>query len=167
MAGPGFDDHPSPPLRRRRPQKWDGTGGQSEQALGRSRGGFGTKIHGAVTGLGLPARLILTPGQAADVSQGEALIEGLPARAVIADKAFDSRALVAAIERQGAVAVIPSLSNRATPRDYDRHLYRERNVVERFWHRLKQYRRVATRYEKTARNFMAFVRLASVMVLLR
>jgi transposase len=95
------------------------------------------------------------------------LIEGLPARAVVADKGFDSRAVVEAIERRGAVAVIPSLSNRAVQRDYDRHLYRERNLVERFWHRAKQYRRVATRYEKTARNFMAFVRVAAIMVLLR
>ncbi|SIN68429.1 hypothetical protein SAMN05444166_0091 [Singulisphaera sp. GP187] len=78
MAHPGLNHHPGAPLRRRRPQKEDGTGGQAEQALGRSRGGFGTKIHGAVSGLGLPAKLILTPGQAADMSHAKALIEGLP-----------------------------------------------------------------------------------------
>ena len=68
------------PLRRRRRKKSDGSGGQDEQALGRSRGGFGTKVHAAVNGLGLPVRLVLTPGQAADVTQAEALIEGRPVR---------------------------------------------------------------------------------------
>ncbi len=167
MAGPRLDHRPGPPLRRRRPKKWDGSGGQPEQALGRSRGGFGTKIHGAVTGLGLPARLILTPGQAADVTHAEALIEGLPAAVVIADKGYDSRAVVEAIESRGADAVIPSLKNRARPREYDRQRYKDRNLAERFWSKAKQYRRVATRYEKTARNFLAFVHVASIMVLLQ
>jgi transposase len=167
MADPRLDHHPGAPLRRRRPQKWDGTGGQSEEALGRSRGGFGTKIHGAVSGLGLPARLILTPGQAADVSHAKALIEGLPIEVVIADKGYDSRAVVEAVEARGAEAVIPSLKNRAQQRDYDRDRYRDRNLAERFWFKAKQYRRVATRYEKTARNFLAFVHVASIMVLLQ
>jgi transposase len=167
MADPRLDHHPGAPLRRRRPQKWDGTGGQSEEALGRSRGGFGTKIHGAVSGLGLPARLILTPGQAADVSHAKALIEGLPIEVVIADKGYDSRAVVEAVEARGAEAVIPSLKNRAQQRDYDRDRYRDRNLAERFWFKAKQYRRVATRYEKTARNFLAFVHVASIMILLQ
>jgi transposase len=167
VAHPGLDHHPGAPLRRRRPQKWDGTGGQCEQALGRSRGGFGTKIHGAVSGLGLPARLILTPGQAADISHAKVLIEGLPIEVVIADKGYDSRAVVEAIEARGAEAVIPSLKNRAEQRDYDRDRYRDRNLAERFWFKVKQYRRVATRYEKTARNFLAFVHVASIMILLQ
>ena len=84
VADPRLDRHPRPPLRRRRRKKSDGTGGQDEQALGRSRGGFGTKIHVAVNGLGLPVRLVLTPGQAADVTQAETLIEGVPFEVVIA-----------------------------------------------------------------------------------
>jgi transposase len=167
MAHLGFDDHPGAPLRRRRPQKWDGTGGQDEQALGRSRGGFGTKIHGGITGLGLPARLILTPGQAADMTRAKALIDGLPIKVVIADKGYDSRAVVEEIETQGAEAVIPSLKNRAEQREYDREHYKDRNLAERFWFKVKQYRRVATRYEKTARNFLAFVLVASIMILLQ
>jgi transposase len=167
MADPRLDDHPGASLRRRRPQKWDGTGGQSEQALGRSRGGFGTKIHGAVSGLGLPAELILTPGQAADMTHAKALIEKLPIEVVIADKGYDSRAVVGAIEARGAEAVIPSLKNRAEQREYDRDRYRDRNLGERFWSKAKQYRRVATRYDKTARNFLAFVHVASVMILLQ
>jgi transposase len=145
----------------------DGRGGQAGQALGRSRGGLTTKIHGAISGLGLPAKVLLTPGQAADVGQAEELLEGSPPEVVIADEAYDSKALVDAIEARGAEAVIPPRSNRKEPREYDRERYKDRNLVERFWHKLKQYRRVATRYEKTARNFLAFVHVASIMVLLR
>ncbi len=167
MAGTRLDGRPRPPLRRRVEKKWDGSGGQSEQALGRSRGGFGTKVHAAVIGLGLPARVLLTPGQAADASRAEALIDGLPAAVVIADKGYDSRAVVAAVESRGAEAVIPSLGNRKEQRAYDRDRYKDRDLAERFWHRAKQYRRVATRYEKTAKNFLAFIHVTSIMILLR
>jgi transposase len=101
------------------------------------------------------------------VSQAEDSLEGLSPKVVIADKAFDSQALVDAIEARGAEAVIPSLSSRKVQREYDRERYKDRNLVERFWHKLKQYRRVATRYEKTGQNFLAFVHVASVMILLR
>ena len=148
-------------------KKADGSGSPADQALGRNRGGLTTKIHGAVSGLGLPVKVLLTPGQAADVSQAEELLEGLPAEVVIADKAYDSKALVDSIKARGAEAVIPSLSNRKRQREYDRERYKDRNLVERFWHKLKQYRRVATRYEKTAQNFLAFVHVASIMILLR
>jgi transposase len=95
------------------------------------------------------------------------LLEGHDAEAVIADKGYDSDPLVQRIEGKGAEAVIPPKKNRKVPRDYDKHLYKERNKVERFIHLLKQYRRVATRYEKTARNFLGFVHVAAVMILLR
>jgi transposase len=85
---------------------------------------------------------------------------------VIGDKGYDSKALVKQIEAQGGQACIPSLKNRQEQRVYDRHVYRERNRVERFINRLKQCRRVATRYDKKARNYLAFVHLASIMVLL-
>ena len=149
------------------PQKADGTGGQDDQALGRSRGGFGTKIHTAVSGLGLPVKLILTPGQAADVTQAKTLIDGVPFEVVIGDKGYDSREVVAAVERQGGEAVIPSRKNQTTPRDIDWARYKDRNLVERFWSKAKQYRRVATRFEKKAQNFLAFVHVASIMILLR
>jgi transposase len=134
--------------------------------LGRSRGGFGTKLHIAVDGLGNPVEFILTGGQEADISQGKALIEGHDSKAVIADKGYDGDDFVAAIEATGAVAVIPPKKNRIFKREYDEFLDKGRNLAERFINRMKQYRRVATRYEKTARNFLGFVHVAAVMILL-
>jgi transposase len=109
----------------------------------------------------------LTGGQAADVTQAEPLIGAHEAGAYILDKAYDSDAVVAAAERRGAGAVIPPRKNRKVPRDYDEHLYKERKKVEWFINLIKQYRRVATRYEKTARNFLGFVHVASILILLR
>ena len=149
----------------------DGSGGQAEQALGRSRGGFGTKIHAAVSGLMLPVVLLLSAGQEADVSYAEKLLDGLPEQAkvesVIADKAYDSKKVVAKVESKGAAAVIPTQSTRKEQRLIDTERYKDRNLAERFWQKVKQFRRVATRYEKTARNFLAFVQVAAIMVLLR
>jgi transposase len=120
-----------------------------------------------VNGLGLPVRLVLTPGQAADVTQAQTLIEGVPFEVVIADKGYDSQAVVDAVEAEGGEAVIPTQKNRKVQREIDRERYRDRNLVERFWARMKHYRRVATRYEKTARNFLAIIHVASIMLLLR
>lgn len=94
-------------------------------------------------------------------------MEGIAAEVVIGDKGYDSDALVEAIRSQGAEAVIPPKKNRKIPREYDPERYKDRNLVERFFSKVKQYRRVATRYEKTARNFLAFVHVASIMILLQ
>lgn len=110
-----------------------------------------TKVHVAVDALGNPVRLIATGGQVADVTQGQALVSGIKAEHVIADKGYDSSELVKAIETGGAQAVIPPRSNRKQPRNYDKHLYKDRNLVERFLNKVKNCRRVATRYDKTAR----------------
>ena len=142
-------------------------GGQAGEALGRSRGGFSTKVHVAVDGLGNPVRVTLTGGQAADVTQAEALLGDLTPGAVVADKAYDSDDLVASIERRGAKAVIPPKSNRVVQREYDVHVYKQRGLVEQFIGRLKEFRRVATRYEKTARNYLGFIHVACIMDLLR
>jgi transposase len=85
---------------------------------------------------------------------------------VIADKGYDSDDFVATIKLQGAKAVIPPRENRTTKRRYGKERYKDRNLVERFWSRMKQHRRVATRYEKTAVNFLGFVHIAAIMVLL-
>jgi transposase len=154
-------------VRRRVEKKWDGSGGQAEQALGKSRGGFGTKLHGGFNGLGQPVELVLTPGQASDIGQAEGLLADHAPEVVIADRGYDKKALVEEVERRGGQAVIPTQKNRAEQRDVDPHLYRERNLCERFWAQAKQYRRVATRYEKKAQNFLAFAWLAALMVMLK
>jgi transposase len=120
-----------------------------------------------VSGLGLPVKVVLTAGQEADVTHAGKLIEGVPFKVVIGDKGYDKKALVQEIEARGAEAVIPTLSNRKEQREIDTERYKDRNLAERFWHKVKQFRRVATRYDKTARNYLAFVHVASIMVLLR
>jgi transposase len=134
------------------------------QDIGRSRGGLTTKLHVAVDALGNPLRLILSAGQLADIEQAKALIKGLPACYIVADKGYDSDAFVAAISAQGGQAVIPPRSNRCDPRPFDRHLYRDRNLIERFFSRIKQFRRIATRYDKLAKSFLSFIHLACAFV---
>jgi transposase len=124
-------------------------------------------VHAAVSGLGLPVRLSLSPGQFGDPGQVPALLGGLEPVVVIADKGYDSRAVVERVEAAGAEAVIPTQKSRKVQRQTDRERYKDRNLAERFWARAKQYRRVATRYDKKAQNFMAFVHVAAVMILLR
>ena len=109
----------------------------------------------------------MTEGQAADGTQAEPTIREIRADNYMGDKGYDSDKVVKAAQRRGAEAIIPSRRNRKVPRVYDRHLYKERVKVEWFFSLLKQYRRVATRYDKTKRNFLSFVQLASVMILLR
>ena len=121
----------------------------------------------AVTGLGLPAALVLSPGQDADVTHAPAVVGATRPAVVIADKGYDSRRFVRWLRARGAVVVIPTRKNSTAPRGIDAERYRDRNLVERFWANAKQYRRVATRYEKTARNFLAFVQVAAIMILLK
>lgn len=145
MADLRFDRDSNPPLRRGSPNKADGIGGQADQKLGRCRGGFGTKIHAAVNGLGLPVGLTLPPGQATDVTQAKPLIEGLPFETVIADKTSDSQkesdsqTVVAAVEDQGGETAVPSRSNAKSPRKTDWARDKDRNLVECFWSKAKHY----------------------------
>lgn len=118
-------------------------------------------------GLGNPTRFLLSGGQEADITYAEPLIEGQHFGAGIGDKGYDSDRFVKVIEDQGAEAVIPPKKNRKEPRVYDEHVYKERNKVERFINLMKQYRRVATRYEKTDPNFLGFIYVAAIMILLR
>lgn len=109
-------------------------------------------------------RLLLTAGQASEYGQANALIEGFKADYVLADKGYDSEAFVQRITATGAVAVIPPRSNRNNLRDYDRDVYKERNVVERLFQKLKQFRRIATRYERLGRNYQAMLYLAASLI---
>ena len=118
----------------------------------------------ATDALGNPVRWLLSAGQAHDLTQAPALIAGFRVDQIIADKAFDSNGFLALIEAAGAEAVIPPSSVRVRQRSYDRHAYRERHLIECLFNRLKQFRRIATRYEKLARNFLSMVTLATAYV---
>ncbi len=126
-----------------------------------------TKIHACVEGLGQLVRFILTGGQVHDVTQARALIETVEPQAVLADKAYDANALLECIRAKQAKAVIPPTAARKVQREYDRHQYRNRNVIERFFAKLKQFRRIATRYDKLATRFASFVALTASLLWLQ
>ena len=141
--------------------------GDQNQALGRSRGGLTTKIHMAVDGQGRPLRLILTPGQRGDVTQAPALLEGLGAKRVLADKAYDSNALRSIVAEMGAEAVIPCNPTRRKLIPYDFEAYKARNRIERCFNKLKHFRRIATRYDRRAIHFLSFIQLACTILWMR
>ena len=121
-----------------------------------------------VDAIGLPVRVVLTPGQASDKTTFPMLIDGLPlAHDVVADRGFFARTIIERIEADGSKAHIPSQSNVRVRRVVDRDIYRQRNLIERFFCKLKHFRRIATRYDKLARNFLAAVLLASTRLWLR
>jgi putative transposase len=126
-----------------------------------------TKIHAAGDALGLPVRMIGGPGQQSDMARAEELVDGQRADYVLGDKGYDSGRLVTKIIAQGAKAVIPSRTCWSKRRNIDKELYKERNKIERFFNRLKQFRRVATRYDKLLINFMGFVKIAAIALWLK
>jgi len=125
-----------------------------------------TKIHALVDALGNPVKLMLTAGQAHDLACAEQLIDGADPDALLGDKAYDADPLVDILTQRGITPVIPPKANRKSPRDCDFALYCERNLVERFFNKLKHFRAIATRYDKLARNFLAGIQLACAMILL-
>ena len=164
-AGPdaGRDHDPRAPARGRR------QGGRDGQALGRSRGGFSTKLHLRCDARGLPLAVVLTPGQTHEARAFAALVEDLApgARCLIGDAGYDADWLRQELLLRGVLPVIPPNPVRKEPAPLDRELYRLRNRVERLVNKLKQYRAVATRYDKTAESFLAFVHLAAARLWLR
>jgi transposase len=125
--------------------------GQNErEGLGRSKGGFTTKIHAVVDALGQALKFSLTPGQRHDITQASSLLQGFENANIIADKGYDSNVLVDQIQNQNCVPVIPPRSNRKTPREYDEDLYKERHLVACFFNKIKQFRRLFSRFDKKA-----------------
>ena len=139
-------------------------GGQAAQSLGRSRGGFSTKIHVNVDALGNPLRFILTAGQASDSPQAIPLLAGFAFDTVIADRGYDADETLAFIAEKDAKGVIPPRKNRIVQRETDWYTYKERNLVERFINKIKQYRRIFTRYEKYAHRYLAFLCFAASLI---
>jgi len=118
-----------------------------------------------VDALGNPVKFLLTGGQVADVTQGPTLLAEVRGMgAVLADKAYDAQVVLDVVEQCGAQAVIPPKVSRLVQRSYDQHLYRARADIECFFQRLKQFRRLATRYEKLAQHFPAFLSLAATVI---
>ena len=126
-----------------------------------------TKIHMLVDSLGRPLRFALSPGQAHDITEAARLLDGESADYVLGDRAYDANSLRQTIAAMGATAVIPSHPRRKQPYDYDRNIYRLRNRIERCFNKLKHFRRIATRYDRRAVHFLAFIHLASAMLWMR
>jgi transposase len=111
---------------------------------------------------GMPVRIVLSQGQSSDKTLAPILLEGLkPERDLVADRGYDARAIIDLVESRGGRAHIPTCRARKVQRSVDHALYRQRNLIERFFNKLKHFRRIATRYDKTARNFLAAVMLAA------
>jgi transposase len=142
-------------------------GGTHMQAIGRSRGGLSTKILALVDALGNLVRFVLLPGQRHDSIGVESLIEDIKFDALLADKAFDSDPLRTALDRRAAQAVIPPKANRATSIVCDYAMYSWRHLVENFFCHLKNFRRIATRYDKTDTSYSAMINLAAISIALR
>jgi transposase len=138
------------------------------QSMGRSRGGLTSKIHALVDTNGLPIRLALTAGEAHDNRLAGKLLSRLkPGTMLLADRGYDADWIRALAAERGVWANIPPRCNRAEPICFSPYLYRARNLVERFFSKIKQCRRVATRYDKLAANYLAFIQLASIRLWLR
>jgi transposase len=118
-----------------------------------------------VNALGNPVGFCLTGGQAHDLEGADHLLPGMEANTLIADKAFDAdKRVLEPLAAAGKAAVIPPKANRVAQRDYDRDLYKARHLIENFFAKLKQFRAIATRYDKTARNFLAAIHLAAIAI---
>ena len=138
------------------------------QSMGRSRGGPTSKIHVVVDTNGLPVRLALSAGEAHDNRLASRLLSRLKSGTMLlADRSYDADWIRALVTKRHAWANIPPRSNRSEPISFSAHLYRARNLVERFFNKIKQCRRVATRYDKLAANYLAFIQLASIRLWLR
>ena len=122
-----------------------------------------TKIHAIVDALGNPLAISLTGGNVHDIKEAAGLVAQVKPKALLADKGYDSDALIEALVLRHILPVIPPKANRKVKRDCDFALYRERNLVERFFNIIKHFRAIATRYEKTARNFLAGVHLVCAL----
>jgi transposase len=124
-----------------------------------------TKIHALADALGNPISFFLTSGEAHDLVGADHLLPSMQADTLIADKAFDAdERVLAPLAAAGKTAVIPPKATRRIPRDYDRDIYEARHLIENFFAKLKQFRAIATRYDKTARNFLAAVLLTAAAI---
>ena len=138
--------------------------GERLQAIGRSRGGRTSKIHALTDADGRPLLLLVTGGNVADCRAAEVLLDGLPPGLMVhGDKGYDSNAVRRQIEDAGSVPNIPPKSNRKWKNCFSPYLYRGRNAIERMFGRIKDFRRIATRYDRLAQNYLAAVHIAAIV----
>lgn len=139
------------------------------KAVGRSKGGLNTKIHAIVDGLGNPVEFLLSPGNDHDSSHAIAILSktDISKSNVLGDKAYGTKVIRDFITKQGATYDIPPKINIKEPWNYDKHTYKERHLVECFFQKLKWFRRIATRFDKSDDSFLAFVLVAAIAILLK
>jgi transposase len=140
---------------------------QEEECLGRSRGGYGTKVHVLTEGEGKPVVIILTPGNDHDITQAKNLTKDLRNTTVIADKGYDSQEYVETLLKNNCKAVIPSRSSNKIQREIDRNTYKQRHHIENFFSKIKCFRRICTRFDKTASSYISWWHIASFFILSR
>ncbi|AFL50007.1 putative transposase [Sinorhizobium fredii USDA 257] len=150
--------HQGPPPRPRRKR------GTQSQAIGRSKGGMTTKILALTDALGNLVRFVLLPGHRFDTVGVPPLIDGVAFGALIADKAFDSNTIIADLDERGAKVVISQHPRRAKPLQFDAEMYRWRHVIENFFCKLKEFKRIAMRADKTDQSFNAIIHLAAAVI---
>jgi len=139
-----------------------------ECCLGRSAGGFTTKIHALVDGLGNLVKVVLSPGQSHDSTKAAELIEDIPkGSALLADKGYDSDAILEQMDGKQIKTLIPPKRNRLNPRSYDKHQYKERHLVECFFSKIKHFRRVFSRFDKSIESFLGFIYFVGTLLWLR
>ena len=135
-----------------------------DQAIGRSKSGLSSKFHVLANAPGNPLKIILTAGQVHDLAEADALLPDIEAKVLLADKAYDAdERVIKPLEAAGITAVIPPKRHRKNPRNFDKPLYETRHLIENFYCRVKQFRAIATRYDQTARNFLAAFNLVAVL----
>ncbi|MCQ1775460.1 IS5 family transposase [Neorhizobium galegae] len=141
-----------------------GKGGPAH-GIGRTKGGRNTKLHAVCDEKGRPCVLLLTPGNVNDCKVAELCIAAIPPSAeLVADKGYDSQALREWLEARGTQPVIPPRKNRKIQYEYDKTVYKKRNVIERMFCRLKDWRRIATRFDQNIQNFMSAIALAAAVI---
>ena len=140
---------------------------KSVEAIGKCVGGLTSKIHAKVDSLGQLVKVILTPGQLHESQVALEVFNNEYCEYFLADRAYDIEAFRSKLNESGVTPVIPSKSNRLKPFIHDQHIYKERNIVERFFQKIKRFRRIATRYDKTARMYLTGVMLVSILLAIK
>jgi transposase len=144
-----------------------GYGEQQIEGLGRSKGGFTTKIHALVDALGNPLKFLVTPGQDSDVRWAAKLIGTVRGKYALGDRGYDCDEFRVELRNKNYLPVIPGRSNRIVKIEYDKHIYKERSVIEGFFSKLKYFRHVFSRFDKSARNYVSFLSFVGAILWLR